>query len=62
MELDLSDLNSVVRCAEFVKKKYQKIDILVNNAGVCMSQREVTHQGFEMGIGVNHFGHFVLTN
>ena len=45
------------------KLKYDKIDILLNNAGImALPKREETVQGFERQFGVNHIGHFVLTN
>ena len=61
MPLDLSDLQSVKSFAQDFK--YDKIDILLNNAGImALPKREETVQGFERQFGVNHIGHFVLTN
>merc|ERR1712216_1114079 len=60
-ELDLSDLMSVERFARGMQD--EQIDLLVNNAGImALPSKEVTVQGFEKQIGVNHFGHFHLTN
>ncbi len=36
--------------------------MLVNNAGVMWCSKSYTKEGFETHIGVNHFGHFYLTN
>lgn len=60
--LDLNDLNSVKEFAAVFNSKYDKLDILLNNAGImALPKRESTVQGLEKQIGVNHFGHFLLT-
>lgn len=59
--LDLADLKSVQACAEDVTARFGHLDVLVNNAGGIWSRREVTAQGFEQTIGVNHLGPFYLT-
>lgn len=43
---------------------YSKIDILVNNAGVSHPYKDQvkTLDGLEIHFGVNHLGHFLLTN
>lgn len=61
LKLDLGSLESV---REFSRKFHEletRLDILVNNAGV-LSPLERTSDGFEMNFGVNHLGHFLLTN
>lgn len=58
---DLADLSSVRSFAEGVRDEYSAIDILCNNAGVMAIPRQETQDGFEMQLGVNHFGHFALT-
>ncbi|MEL6308172.1 MAG: oxidoreductase [Chloroflexota bacterium] len=61
MKLDVGDLSSVREFADAFKAKYDRLDILCNNAGVMAIPRQETADGFEMQIGVNHFGHFALT-
>ncbi|GAB5036834.1 retinol dehydrogenase 12 [Nannochloropsis oceanica] len=61
--MDLSDLKSIDRFATELNKHVDKVDILVNNAGVmAVSNLERTQDGFERQLGVNHLGHFHLTN
>lgn len=62
MELDLASLTSVRKFAEEVLKKFNKIDVLINNAGLAVPEFKTTEDGLEMNMGVNHFGHFLLTN
>lgn len=63
MALDLSSLKDVKRFAAEFRARYDRLDVLVNNAGlVLFGDRAVTDDGFEMMFGVNHLGHFVLTN
>lgn len=61
MALDLSDLASVRQAAAEIRAKFPKIDALINNAGLmALPKREITKDGFEMQLGVNHLGHFAL--
>ncbi len=62
MLFDLGSLQSIEGfCLEF-KKKYQRLDVLINNAGVILPGRHQTVDGYELQFGVNHLGHFLLTN
>jgi NAD(P)-dependent dehydrogenase (short-subunit alcohol dehydrogenase family) len=63
MALDLASLASVRRCAEEFGSRFDRLDVLLNNAGVALTRgpRQITHDGLEMQIGVNHVGHFLLT-
>ena len=58
--LDQADLTSVRRAAEAVAKE-PRLDVLVNNAGVMIPPLTRTADGFELQLGVNHFGTFALT-
>ena len=65
IELMLCDLGSLVSIRRFAQEfttKYPVLDILINNAGVVSIKRQLTADGFEMDLGVNHLGHFLLTN
>ena len=42
--------------------RYDRLDVLVDNAGLVMAKRTETTEGFETTFGVNHLGHFYLTN
>ncbi|XP_022107531.1 retinol dehydrogenase 13-like isoform X2 [Acanthaster planci] len=62
VKLDLASLASVRECAEKIKAEESRLDILINNAGIMMCPEWKTEDGFEMQFGVNHLGHFLLTN
>ena len=59
-ELQLDDLESVRDCAAAVLATGLPIHLLINNAGLAL-QRGRTRQGYELAFGVNHLGHFLLT-
>jgi len=61
-KLDLSSMSSIRSFASDILEAEPKIDILINNAGVMMCPYQKTEDGFEMQLGTNHFGHFLLTN
>ncbi|XP_032222184.1 retinol dehydrogenase 11 [Nematostella vectensis] len=60
--LDLASLRSVREFAKRVTEKESRLDVLINNAGVMWCPFSRTEDGFEMQFGVNHLGHFLLTN
>ena len=62
VQLDLADLDSVRRAAGEIGSRLPRIDLLINNAGVMAPPLSRTQQGFELQLGTNHLGHFVLTN
>jgi NAD(P)-dependent dehydrogenase (short-subunit alcohol dehydrogenase family) len=61
VELDLASIDAVHRAAEAIAERHGTVDILVNNAGVMAMPERRTTDGFEMQLGVNHLGHWVLT-
>jgi retinol dehydrogenase-12 len=60
LPLDLADLDSVRSCAAAFLARNEPLHVLLNNAGLAGS-RGTTRQGFELTFGVNHLGHFLLT-
>jgi NAD(P)-dependent dehydrogenase (short-subunit alcohol dehydrogenase family) len=59
--LDLTSLASVRAFADGVLAAHDRLDLLVNNAGVMFTPFERTADGFELQLGTNHLGHFLLT-
>lgn len=62
VRLDLVDLDSVRSGAQELLDRLDDIHVLVNNAGIITDERRETRQGFEEMFGVNHLGHFLLTD
>ena len=60
LPLDLGDFDSVRQCAQTFLARGLPLHLLVNNAGLA-GQRGFTRSGFELAFGVNHMGHFLLT-
>ncbi|MFZ4745035.1 MAG: SDR family oxidoreductase [Limnohabitans sp.] len=60
LPLDLASLASVRECARLFVQLNLPLHLLVNNAGVA-GLKGLTKDGFEMTFGVNHLGHFLLT-
>lgn len=58
--LELSDFNSVVACAEAIRKLNVNIDMLILNAGIVIPEWRAIN-GIEQHFLVNHLGHFLLT-
>jgi retinol dehydrogenase-12 len=60
LPLDLASLASVRACAQMFTQLNLPLHLLINNAGVA-GLRGLTQDGFEMTFGINHLGHFLLT-
>lgn len=56
------DLASLASIRDFAAGIDGAVDILVNNAGAMTDSLRHTADGFELQFGVNHLGHFALTN
>lgn len=61
LPLDLASLASVEKAAAMVLDAHPRVDILVNNAGVMAVPYDVSADGIELQLAVNHLGHFALT-
>lgn len=62
VELDLSSLDSVRRCADRIGKGDSLFDVVIANAGVMATPAGRTREGFETQFATNHLGHFFLVN
>lgn len=60
--MDLASLDSIYNASREILHKHERIDILINNAGIMSLKKNETVDGFEEQFGVNHLGHFLLTN
>jgi retinol dehydrogenase 12 len=60
LQLDLASLESVREAAKVFLAKNEPLDVLINNAGLG-GQKGQTKDGFELGFGTNHLGHFLFT-
>ena len=62
-QLDLASMKSIRNFAQDINNSEPQLHVLINNAGFAYpSQLTRTEDGFEMTMGVNHLGHFLLTN
>ena len=59
---DFARMAEVVALAREVAAKAPALDVLINNAGVQMKTRQVTADGFETTMAVNHLAPFLLTH
>lgn len=61
LPLDLASFESIRAFAQQVLDRWARIDVLLLNAGVVLGDRRETKEGFEATFGVNHLGHFLVT-
>lgn len=62
MLCDLGNYGSIRSFAENFAQKYGDLDLLINNAGFISLDRQETDEGVERQFGINHLGHYLLTN
>eukprot|EP00262_Sarcandra_glabra_P001890 TRINITY_DN1206_c0_g1_i2.p1 TRINITY_DN1206_c0_g1~~TRINITY_DN1206_c0_g1_i2.p1 ORF type:complete len:285 (-),score=41.35 TRINITY_DN1206_c0_g1_i2:473-1327(-) len=63
MHLDLASLDSVRQFVENFRRSGKPLDVLVCNAAVYQptaKEPSFTAEGFELSVGTNHLGHFLL--
>jgi NAD(P)-dependent dehydrogenase (short-subunit alcohol dehydrogenase family) len=59
---DLSSQDSIRHLAATFIERYEHLHVLINNAGVFLARRQITVDGIEMNIAVNHLAPFLLTH
>jgi NAD(P)-dependent dehydrogenase (short-subunit alcohol dehydrogenase family) len=59
---DLSRLSEMKRVGSEIAAAELRIDVLINNAGAMFSSRQVTEDGCELTLALNHLAYFVLTS
>ncbi len=59
--LDLSSLPSIRAFADQMVQRLDRLDLLINNAGIMACPLARVGPGWESQFGVNHMGHFTLT-
>lgn len=64
MHLDLASLDSVRQFVDNFRRSGRPLDVLVCNAAVYLptaKEPTFTAEGFELSVGTNHLGHFLLS-
>src|SRR5688500_2021912 len=59
---DLSSQQEVRRLAMEFNSKYSHLHVLLNNAGAVFMKRQLSADGIEMTLALNHLAYFLLTN
>ena len=62
IELDLGSQNQIREAAAKINALDENLDVIVNNAGIMACPYSKTVDGIESQFGINHIGHFLLTN
>lgn len=60
--IDLANFDSIHNFSRAFHEREKRLHVLINNAGVLLEKRSLTKNGFESHFGINHLGHFLLTN
>ncbi|WP_113698599.1 SDR family NAD(P)-dependent oxidoreductase [Nonomuraea lactucae] len=62
LRCDFASLEDVRRLASQLLERYERIGVLANNAGVWSRTRQITSDGHELMVQVNHLAPFLLTH
>jgi len=57
---DLALVSGAKQAAAELRRRYGRIDVLINNAGLVPPRRELTADGLESALALNHVAHYVL--
>ncbi len=59
---DFAAQESIRQMAQAFQRQYERLDLLVNNVGNSYMTRQVSPDGIELSLAVNHLGPFLLTH
>jgi NAD(P)-dependent dehydrogenase (short-subunit alcohol dehydrogenase family) len=59
---DLASQIAIRQLAQAYNQRYQRLDLLVNNVGNAFNTRQISPDGIEMSLAVNHLAAFLLTH
>src|SRR4051812_13572897 len=59
---DFWSLAAVRQLAQELGERLPRLDVLINNAGLWHPTRQLSHDGIEDTLAVNHLAPFLLTN
>ncbi len=62
MIADFSTQDGVIKLADRIKERYDKLDVLINNAGLYQPDHTITSDGIEMTFAVNYLAPFLLSH
>jgi NAD(P)-dependent dehydrogenase (short-subunit alcohol dehydrogenase family) len=62
IQADLSSRRGVLHAAGLLRERFNAIDVLVNNAGALFQTRQLSADGIEMTLALNHLAYFLMTS